>query len=249
MIKAIFSESRQVLNKSFYFGITAVIVLIFLSSLESLIQIRNITVLQQYGYHTEFVFDAIQTDIVLSFIPLIASLPFAACYIDEIKSKFVRHILFRSNYRTYIFSRITACYISGGCTIVIGIMLAWFLSALFFLPIESAPQGNTATFRQVFPIFTVIFSYSGFWAVVGMTMSTLIESKYIAYASPFILYYLLVILCKRYYPNIFFLYPPNWINLDLWPFSVWGAVVFLWELTILFMITFVVRAERRLREL
>lgn len=72
---------------------------------------------------------------------------------------------------------------------------------------------------------------------------------YIAYTSPFVTYYLLVILCERYFTDAYMLYPPNWINPDVWPYGFWGAVIFLLELTLAFGILFVIRAGRRLREL
>ena len=89
----------------------------------------------------------------------------------------------------------------------------------------------------------------GFWAVVGMTMSTFMESKYIAYASPFAIYYLLVILCERYLPDMFIIYPKVWTNLEVWPYGWGGVILFLVELTLLFMFIFAFRAERRLQQI
>ena len=90
----------------------------------------------------------------------------------------------------------------------------------------------------------------GFWAVVGITMSTLMESKYIAYASPFVIYYLLVILYERYFPDCFLIYPREWINpSNLWPFGYWGPAILMIELTLVFASIFIYRAGRRLRQL
>ena len=85
--------------------------------------------------------------------------------------------------------------------------------------------------------------------MVGIAMSTLMESKYIAYASPFVVHYLLVILYEQYFPKAFLLYPPNWMDPELWPFGAWGASVFLLELVLAFGILFILRSGRRLREL
>lgn len=119
---------------------------------------------------------------------------------------------------------------------------------MLFRPLEQvAEKGTTAA--QIWPTLVLMFLNGGLWAVVGMTMSTLMESKYIAYCSPFVIYYLLVILCERYIPDAFLLYPPNWVKPDLWPYGAWGAGIFLLEVTVLFGILFVFRAGRRLREL
>ena len=89
----------------------------------------------------------------------------------------------------------------------------------------------------------------GLWAVVGMTMSTVMESKYIAYASPFIVYYLLVILYERYFPNAWPLYPKNWLNPEIWPYGVGSAALFLLELMFLCGLVFYIRGKRRLEQL
>ena len=95
----------------------------------------------------------------------------------------------------------------------------------------------------------LMFCNGGLWAVIGITISSLMESKYVAYASPFVIYYLLVILCERYIPEAYLLYPPNWTNPGVWPYGAWGAAIILLELSLVFCILFIIRAGRRLREL
>ena len=95
----------------------------------------------------------------------------------------------------------------------------------------------------------LLFLNGGLWAVLGMTMSTIMESKYIAYASPFIVYYLLVILYERYFPNAWLLYPKNWLDPEIWPYGVGSAALFLLELTFLCGLVFYIRGKRRLEQL
>ena len=82
-----------------------------------------------------------------------------------------------------------------------------------------------------------------------MTASTVMESKYIAYASPFIVYYLLVILYERYFPDAWLLYPKNWLAPEIWPYGVGSAALFLMELTFLCGLVFYIRGKRRLEQL
>ena len=95
----------------------------------------------------------------------------------------------------------------------------------------------------------LLFVNGGFWSVVGMAMSTLMESKYISYATPFVLYYLLVILYERYFSDLFIIYPKTWTDPAAWPFGCWGAAIFLLEMTLIFAILFAFRAGRRLQQL
>lgn len=85
--------------------------------------------------------------------------------------------------------------------------------------------------------------------MVGMMMSTFMESKYIAYASPFIIYYLLIILCKRYIPKAYIISPQSWAESSMWPFEWFGSVILIVGLVLLSSALFAFRAERRLRQL
>ena len=133
--------------------------------------------------------------------------------------------------------------------IVTGTLLAWGVSALLFLPMEKAAEAPSESAALLLKTCVLLFLNGGLWAVLGMTMSTIMESKYIAYASPFIVYYLLVIFYERYFPNTWLLYPQNWLNPEIWPLGIGSAALFLLELTFLCGLVFYVRGKRRLEQL
>lgn len=221
-------------------------IMIFLSSADTLLRLFPVTSLQPNDYHTDFILNAFRSDTMTSFIPILAVLPFTANYIDDVKSKFARLILIRTDYTTYLMGRILVCFLSGGFVIVAGILLSWGVSALLFLPMEKAAEHQTSSAPLLLKTCVLLFLNGGLWAVMGMTMSTIMESKYISYASPFIVYYLLVILYERYFPNAWLLYPKNWIDPEIWPYGVGSAALFLLELTLLCGLVFYTRGKRRL---
>ena len=225
------------------------VLLLFLSSVDSMLQLFPCLSLLSNGYHSEFVSNALSSDTVASFVPILAVLPFAACYIDDIKSKFARFYLVRSSYATYLASRVLVCFISGGLVIVTGVLLAWGISSLLFLPIEKASEVPSEYNILLLKSCVLLFLNGGLWATLGIAMSTIMESKYISYSSPFILYYLLVILYERYFPDAWLLYPKNWLNPEIWPYGVGSAVVFLLELTFFSGLLFYFRGRRRLESL
>ena len=240
---------RQAAGIRLLLGILAMAAVIFLSSVDSLVRTFQETTLLLYGFHTDFVLTALQSDTVAPFLPILAVLPFAGSYVDDIKSKFARFFLIRTNYNTYPISRIVVCFLCGGFVIVAGTVFAWGISALLFLPMEKAAEAPPESASLLLKTCVLLFLNSGLWAVLGMTMSTIMESKYIAYASPFIVYYLLVILYERYFPNVWLLYPKNWLNPEIWPYGVGSAALFLLELTFLCGIVFYIRGKRRLEQL
>lgn len=249
MNRSVGAAIKQAINARTGLGSCSMVALIFLASLETFLRLFPVTSLQPNDYHTNFVLNALRSDTVAPFIPILSVLPFAASYIDDIKSRFARFFLFRTDYTTYLVSRILVCFLSGGLVIVAGTLLTWGISSLLFLPMEKVAETPSESAALLMKMCMLLFMDGGLWAVVGMTMSTIMESKYIAYASPFILYYLLVILYERYFPKAWLLYPQNWLNPDIWPYGIGSAALFLLELTILCGFVFYVRGKRRLEQL
>lgn len=249
MHKACFTGIHQIAPHKCIISILGFGTLVFFSSMDTLIQVFPATFLQPNDYHTNFVLNALRSNTLVPFVPILAVLPYAASYIDDIKSKFARFFLIRTEYVTYLTSRILVCFLSGGLVIVTGTLLAWGVSALLFLPMEKAAEAPSETTDLLLKTCVLLFLNGGLWAVLGMTMSTVMESKYIAYCSPFIVYYLLVILYERYFPNAWLLYPKNWLNPEIWPYGIGGAALFLLELTFLCGLVFYIRGKRRLEQL
>ena len=224
--------------------------ILILSSAETLLRLFPITTLIPHNYHWTLLENALRSDTVSPFVPILAVLPFSACYIDDLKSKFARYVLVRCGNRAYLFSRICVCFLSGGLIIITGILAAAGLAAIVFIPLEQESMGDSSDSVQNLGKFLCLyFITGGFWSVVGMAMSTLMESKYISYATPFVFYYLLVILYERYFSDLFIIYPKTWTDPATWPYSCWGAAIFLLEMTLVFAILFAFRAGRRLQQL
>lgn len=201
------------------------------------------------GYHITFLVQNFRSQAINSFIPILAAVLTAGNYIEILKNKVAIYCLIRSSYCSTLFCISLVCFLFGGGVILAGAIVSYGVITALLSPVEVYSKVNTVSYTCLYQTFGLLFLNGGFWAIMGMTISTVMESKYIAYASPFVIYYLLVILCERYLPNAFLLYPPNWTNPDVWPFGVWGASVFLLELTALCGIVFTIRAGRRLREL
>lgn len=238
------------LNHNLYVGIIIVVVALGTISTETLVELYQTAPVLPCGFKSDFIITLISSAAFVPFITIAATLPMAGSYVDDVKSKFARYCIFRKSYFEYLVSRFVTCFLSGGTVIVLGIFTTYLISYIILLPIEQAVDCvPTKTNYELASRCFVMFLNGGLWAVIGMAMSTLFESKYIAFASPFVIYYLLVILYERYFPDVFLLYPPNWANPSIWPYTFWGEVVFLLELTLAFGVLFVIRAERRIREL
>ncbi len=250
MKNALLSSLREASWIRTIVGIFAMTLVIVFASADSLIRVYREQRMLDYDYHTNLILTALSSDTVAPFLPILAVLPFSAGYIDNVKSKFARFFLIRTSYRTYLLSRCAVCFLLGGLVPTLGTLLCWGGGSLVFLPMEYAPKSPSEVPAMLLKECGLLFLSGGMWAVAGMAMSTLMESKYIAYASPFVIYYLMVILYERYLPKCFLIYPREWIAPSkLWPFGAWGPAVLMLELSLLFTLLFYFRAERRLRQL
>ena len=122
-------DLRQVTGTRLTLGVLTMATLVFAASINPLVRrFREMAVLP-CGYHIEFVLTALQSGTIATLTPILAVLPYTANYIDDVKSKFVRFFLIRTDYASYLISRIVLCFLSGGLVITAGAMLAWGVSA------------------------------------------------------------------------------------------------------------------------
>lgn len=201
------------------------------------------------GYHNYLFARSLSSDALAAFLPALAAIPLSAGYLEDIKSKTSRFFLIRGSYPSYLLGHYIACWLCGGGAVLLGTGSAWGITAIAFTPLERVVENPQELGSQIVGQIILLFLNGGLWAVIGMTMSTIMESKYIAYASPFIVYYLLVILHERYFPNAWLLYPKNWLDPKVWPYGIGSAAVFLLELTFLCGLVFYIRGKRRLEQL
>lgn len=240
---------QRSINLRFWMATIVIIGVLLFSYIRPIVHILQQNVQVEQGYHNELASSALSSDALSAFLAILGTLPLSAEYLENLKSKFVRFYLIRDSYSGYLLSNLFACWICGGGVILLGGLVAWGVTTLIVTPMEYALESYVSITPQISMQLVLLFLNGGLWAVLGMTMSTIMESKYIAYASPFIVYYLLVILYERYFPNAWLLYPKNWLNPEIWPYGIGSAALFLLELTFLCGLVFYIRGKRRLEQL
>ena len=105
------------------------------------------------------------------------------------------------------------------------------------------------TFTDLIGRAFLFFLSGALWSLVGGLFATLTMSKYMAYASPFIFYYVLIILSQRYFTDIYVLNPQEWLNpSELWNAGIWGAALLVSELILLIAVAYGLLMQRRIRD-
>lgn len=247
MKNAVLSGLRQAFGPRFLAGVLVMAAAVLFAGFDAIHRAFQSEYLMPVGYHTQMIRSALGSDTAIPFIPMTAVLPFAGSFVEDVKSKFCRFFCIRSGWMGYLGSRLMVCFLSGALAVVCGAILAWGSAALMLLPRSEAGEVERGILTETLWLYALS---GGFWAVVGLSLSTLMESKYIAYASPFVLYYLLVILHERYTPALYVLDPAEWIaQQDRWPFGAIGPAAVVLELTAVFAVIFIIRAEGRMKAL
>jgi len=221
------------------------------------------------GFTVQLVFTALSSDVVLLVLPILCALPFTSAFLDDYKSHFIRKYLPRAGKKDYVSAKVLTTAISGGLTLFIGVILVFFIFAILFLPLEvpaEAPEMSEyemrmaetdevvdITMQQNFVEFMarafVFFLCGCFWSLIGALLATLTMSKYMAYASPFILYYMLVILSERYFKDLYVLNPQEWVNpVSDWVGGTWGVALLVTELIITASFLYSCIIERKLQD-
>ncbi len=264
---------RALASWGFIAGIAGTTVILFFGSFDSILQIiQNGTGDGlMAGFHDQTLLTALGSNIILLCVPILAALPYTAAFLDDYKSGYLKEYLPRSGKKEYIRGKVIATGLSGGLVLFIGIVLIYVIFALVFTPMEIAPQiqdqaatngiALSSTIKQVqqaaqpsmFPLImrkAFVFFLSGFfWSLIGALFATVTLSRYMAYAFPFILYYVLIILCQRYFTGLYSINPQEWLNpASDWPGGTWGIILFLAELIIVTAITYATAIKRRLSD-
>jgi hypothetical protein len=241
---------RALTSRGFFISILGAVLVIFLASLEDIIKVAQSADPLMNGYHAQFIFTALQTDAMTLALPILCALPYTAAFIDDIKSGYIKLHLHRSGVGQYIKAKLLACALSGGLALLLGILIAYGISMLAFTPMEFALTGDEIAqpyFAQLLLKAATLFFSGTFWSLVGFTFAALTQSKYMAYASPFILYYVLIILHERYFENFYILYPKEWLSpSDSWVLGGFGVILLLIELSGIMSLCFNIVARRRL---
>ncbi len=248
---AISSDIKRALTgRGFLVGVVGMVMVIGLSQMESIIQAARSTTPLQNGYHAQLILTALSADWVTLAIPILCSLPFTAAFVDDVKSGYIKPYLHRAGMKRYIRGKLTACGLSGGLVLLFGILIAYGLAALIFSPAELAlAKEETAQpyLAKVLLASFTLFLSGALWSLVGFTFAALTMSKYMAYASPFIIYYVLIILHERYFEKLYVLYPKEWLfPSDFWVMGSFGVMLLLAELIGIVALAFAVAAKRRL---
>ena len=209
--------------------------------------------LLDYGMHFTVLQKALQSEAVYLMMPVICSLPFSAAFLEAISCGFIKSYLPRAGRGHYIAGKITAAGVSGGSAAVIGVTLYYQMLRLLLLPMEKAAGEleGLSYGKDVGRVCVLFFCAGMLFSLIGMLFSIVTSSKYMAYASAFVLEYVLIILRERYLKKLFVIDPREWLHPQdaQWMFGELGAVLLMVMLMVLVVLVLIMVMMRRIGEI
>lgn len=248
--------NRAILSWGFFAGYLGCVVAILIGVAGELIPMNDPEqgLLLMYGQHSLLIQNTLSGRLMLMATPIICALPYTAAFIDDHRSGLLKLYLPRCGKTAYIKGKVIATAISGGLALVAGILTSYFITWLVTTPMQLAPMEDMIKEPTLAPVLQKALLYfvcGGFWATAGGLFATLTMNKYMAYASPFIFYYLLVILCERYIKGVYVLNPHQWLapTEDVaWPQGEWGVILMLALYLLAVALVYSIIISRRLRD-
>ena len=203
-----------------------------------------------FGYHEELFLRCLEGELVLFAVPILAAMPYTAAFVEDVKSGYLKPFLTRTTVNRYIWGKSLGAAVSGGLALVTGMCLSLLIFWLVCAPVEVYGEWAVPSRLPEIGLRLVLFFLSGaLWATVGLLFSGLTQNVYLAYASPFIVYYVFIILQERYFRSTFMLNPQNHLTMQgAWPLQGRSAALTLLSLVILFQLLFFLTAQNELRD-
>ncbi|MBQ6147032.1 MAG: hypothetical protein IJI82_08370, partial [Clostridia bacterium] len=171
------------------------------------------------GYHEDLFLQCLGGELVLFAVPILSAVPYTAAFVEDVKSGYLKPYLTRTTINRYVWGKSLGAALSGGLALAAGMGLALFIFFLVCAPVEVYGEWAVPSRMPEIGLRLVLFFLSGaLWATVGLLFSGLTQNVYLAYAAPFILYYVLIILQERYFRTAFMLNPQNYLTMEgAWP--------------------------------
>lgn len=205
----------SVWNLRFIFGILLIVVSSLIAAqapVQSLIQ--SGTSAEGAGWYVAFQYCTTGVSALL-FIPIAVTFAAGCEAQEELRTRFALFSCSRVGWKPYLLGKTAGAIISGGLMVCIGmvIILAVVIPWAGHIP---AVQGHEATAGSM-AVDLVLALFRGFlngalWSLVGSLAAVVTRNRYMAYAVPFIVYYVLTVFQERYYRKLFFLSPRYWAS-------------------------------------
>ncbi len=168
---------------------------------------------------------ALSNDMLLAVLPIAAALPFSTAVIEDVKSGYIKQYLPLVSKRSYAVSKLCSCALASVLAVAVGLGLVYFGIYAYHMPLQKAfeladeQRAAAELFQRNLSIMLRCLPAAALWSALALCIGTAGMNKFLAYISPFICYYVLVIIAERYFRDVLVLNPKNYITAS----GEWGG--------------------------
>lgn len=162
---------------------------------------------------------ALESKILLFLIPVVAVLPAGAIYVRESSGGFIKFYITRIGRSAYIIKKLLQIYFSGFFIFCFAGLCVFFICFLGMYPLEVKGSIPPDRIWDVLSPLLRISLIGGICSGLSGMFAAAFRNYYMAYGLPFICYYLLIIVHERYLPDLYAIYPLEWIQCE----QDWGT--------------------------
>ena len=188
--------------------------------------------------------DALPSKLVVYVLPACGVLPYADSYLQEWQTGFLRSYMSRINRREYIRGKVISMTLAGFLSWTAAALMAGMILFFLIYPYEMrsdlwnaaagiagrmgtqsgmALEPLAGTYTEMFWNLAITIARIGLLSSILGNLSAvcaqLCRSTYMAYGLPFVVWYMLIILKERYFEQLYYIYPAEWVN----PGNHWGG--------------------------
>ena len=202
------TDTRRALTSlGFWASIAGIVIAGLLLGLNN-IEVANKTVINpNWPQYLMSVLLTVTSDIFIMLIPVFSTFAFSSAFIEEYSSGFTKSSLMRTGKKEYSFSKTVTVMLSGGLSVILGLSV---LTIIFYFSIPDYLNTDKSYADQYYTFFVEFMSVAvngALWSIVGSISSIVTKNKYIAFAFPFVFFYVLSVFQSRYYPDMILLNP------------------------------------------
>lgn len=185
---------------------------------------------------------------MLLFVPIAVAFAGGESTEAELHSRFFLFSYIRSGRKQYLIGKAAGLLVSGGLMAFFAMVFLLEICILRFGQYPSLIDENyniAVLAGRIAVSFLRLFLNGAFWVLVGGLAAVITQNRYMSYAVPFILYYVLTVFQERYYQKAFFLSPRYWAA-SIYYNDIF-CIAILADGTFLAALIFMCAIERRLR--
>jgi len=204
---------RAVCNWRFAVAVGATVIVALISGSDNITILKQSSMVENIGeLSIRAAAACMQMDAFLLTLPILCVIPYADSFVEDLQTHFLREYLPLAGKNRYLFSKVTVTALSGGLALCVGQLIVLLICTGIFPPLGIEPGEYAFTYYHYFLALLMVVFGGLAWSLVGGISGAALRNRYMAYAMPFIIFYVLSSFQIRYFRTAYVFSLQEWIR-------------------------------------